>query len=995
MHRACSFWLLAAATLGIFGGTSLPAQAQRDTLPSQLYYSSLSDLCRGFWDQALRDFVTIAQRGQRGGGGPWLDSICYYTMLGECYYQMGNYPAALENYSAAMQIWLKYPQWLLRVQWPDRIQPATQGTNIPWGKPQRPVVRGRFPVRYGMLLGGKQPIPGLGFISTERIVAVDVDEIVRAMAWSMRRYRQLRGPVGTTDELPRQLHAVLVKRPIRPNHWSGAWMDLLIGLSLRMQGRDGEATGFLKRSLIAGGQFDHPLSAVALLELAEMSAEEAKFAAAEGLFLEASYSAYAHEDLSNVLVLVEALHGAAVAHVLAAGKQPFPAAEVAANWARRERLYWLQVQWLVDAAEVALTQGNTAQAHAALESARSVMVRRRLPRGRLSARYQHVLAIAAYQGGKQPEGDQALTAALAFQRGGGSLWYFHLSQLDAAYAGGKLTPRQAERFYQFLLRDPTPLDWQWRTLETLSILNIPHLKSYENWFFVSLRRRAPERAIEVADRLRRHRFYMSLPLGGRLLNLRWLLHGPEDAIPQVQRPRRRQLLVSFPAYEPAAKQCERMIAALRETPLTAEDKKQRAQLAQLLARLDQQGQLLELGLRHMAVRREPAPRLFPPPVDFKAVQKSLRDDQAVLFFVQVRNQMHAFLIASRKYDTWRLRSPAGLQRQIAALLQAWGNVDRFRKVKSEVLMSQQWRGTAAALAAKIFASPSRWRLDPELKELIIIPEGPLWYLPFEALVLPAGESRQELLLERYRVRYLPFLSLAVPLRRGPKPMPKTLVVLGEMAPGQKPEQIRQIARPLEQTMPEATVASLRQLVPAGSLAPLVDRLIVLHQVPFRGGSYQWVPLPHPDPFPSNRFSFWMQLPWGAPQELILPAFQTAAASGLRSRSGRGEEVFLLAAGLMASGVQTALVGRWAPGGASSVELINEYLADVAQNPPPQAWRRAVLLMRETPIHVELEPRVDLTRREAVPQVGHPFFWSNVLLLDRPIRLPEDREALAP
>ena len=995
MHRAplCCLVVLAAAVA--ITHTTPPLQAQRDTLPSQLYYTAVGNLMEGYWDQALRDFVTLAQRGRHGGGGPWLDSICYYTMIGECYYQLGNYPAALENFSAAMQIWLKYPQWLLRVQWPARIQPSTQGVNIPWGKPGRPVVLGRFPPRYGMLLGGKQPIPGLGFISTERIVAVDVDDIVRSMVWSMRRYRQLRGPVGTTDELPRQLFATLSKRPIRPNHWAGAWMDLLIGMSLRMQGRHGEAVGFLKRSLVAGGQFDHPLSALALLELAEMSAEEGKYAAAKGLFLEASYSAYAHEDLSNLLLLPEALHGAAVAHILAEPKQPFPVAEAAATWARRDRLYWLQALWLIDAAEVALTLGQTAPARTALEAARSIIARRRLPRGRLTARYQHVLAMAAYQGGNQAEGDQALTAALSFQRGGGSLWAFHLSQLDAAYTGGKLTPRQAERFYQFLLRDPHDVDWQWNTLETLSILNIPHAKSYENWFLVCLQRRAPERAIEVADRLRRHRFYGSLPLGGRLLNLRWLLHGPEEAIPQILRPRRRQLLVTFPAYEPAAKQCEQMIAALREAPLVAEEKKQRVQLAQTLLRLDQQGRLLELGLRHMAVRREPAPRLFPPPVSFKAVQESLREDQAVLFFIRIRSQLHAFLIARRKYDVWRLRSPAGLQRQIAALLQSWGNLDRHRKVKSELLMSDQWQRQAASLAAKIFASPSRWRLDPELKELIIIPEGPLWYLPFEALVVPLGEQRQGLLVQRYRVRYLPFLSLAVPLRRGPKPLPRTLVVLGSLTAGQKPEQMQQMARPLQQTLPEATLAPLKQLVPAGSLAPLVDRMIVLQEIFPRGGPYQWSPVPHPEALASNRFTFWMQLPWGVPQELILPGFQTAAATGLRGRSGAGEEVFLLAAGLMAGGTQTTLLGRWSPGGVSSVELVSEYLNDLAHSSPPKAWRRAVLLMRETPIQIELEPRVELSRPESVPRVGHPFFWAHLMLLDRPIKPPEDREALAP
>ena len=50
----------------------------------------------------------------------------------------------------------------------------------------------------------------------------------------------------------------------------------------------------------------------------------------------------------------------------------------------------------------------------------------------------------------------------------------------------------------------------------------------------------------------------------------------------------------------------------------------------------------------------------------------------------------------------------------------------------------------------------------------------------------------------------------------------------------------------------------------------------------------------------------MHLPWGAPDQLILPGFHTPAEDGLRGRQ-TGDEMMLATCGLMASGVRTMLL----------------------------------------------------------------------------------------
>ena len=60
--------------------------------------------------------------------GRWIDSICAYTMLGESEYRLGHYPAAMDNYKAALQLYIEYGNWMQSVQF-QRF--ANAGTKQP------------------------------------------------------------------------------------------------------------------------------------------------------------------------------------------------------------------------------------------------------------------------------------------------------------------------------------------------------------------------------------------------------------------------------------------------------------------------------------------------------------------------------------------------------------------------------------------------------------------------------------------------------------------------------------------------------------------------------------------------------------------------------------------------------------------------------------------------------------------------------------------------
>ena len=70
-----------------------------------------------------RPRANSARETQRGVHTPqsrWIDSICYYAMLGEVLYQEGRNADALAQFDQACQVLLAYPNWLLQVRFQQR-----------------------------------------------------------------------------------------------------------------------------------------------------------------------------------------------------------------------------------------------------------------------------------------------------------------------------------------------------------------------------------------------------------------------------------------------------------------------------------------------------------------------------------------------------------------------------------------------------------------------------------------------------------------------------------------------------------------------------------------------------------------------------------------------------------------------------------------------------------------------------------------------------------
>jgi tetratricopeptide (TPR) repeat protein len=971
------------------------AQLSERIAPSPAYHAAFAEFYEGEYKIALERFLVESRGAIKAGTARWLDSICYEAMCGECCYQMGALQKALEHFTTAIEVYLANANWMVSVQFPGGIQPEAGGHRPPPWSARQPQGRlGQFPttmlIGQGQLdLGGTVVQQG-GILTKPILYRVEPAEIVRTTALAIRRRAQLLGPMSAHDPLFENLVVALSRRPGPPNHWSEAWINLELGLALAAAGRETQAVATLRRATLAQGEFLHPLSGIAHLELGRMAAAHGDFVIASQHFEEASYAAYYYLDAGrypDAGVIEEAFRYGAVVHLMANRKGTFPPLAAALQWTGTARLRQLQVSLLLMAAENRAVLGQTAAASQALEEARLAMGRHAMAAGRPGARRNFLAALALFQQKKISEGEVPLAAAMKFMQQGASFWLFHLSLVDNFYlggAGGSAGARDALELFNFVLRDPLPADWAAEPMESLCVLMTPHLLPYEHWFEAAMARKNHEAAIVIADRARRHRFLCTLPLGGRIESLRWVLEGPQEMLSPQAILERQELLTRFPEYEQSRQKAEELRKRLAALPLVCEEAEALRQQGTALGQLATVGRRQQAVLYEMALRREPAELAFPPLRSTPDLQKSLAPGHALLIFFNTAKGLHAFLLGHDKYCDWTLTvTPQLLTRQVAALLREMGNYQQNHDLSLKDLAETKWKLAARDLL-DVLLRGSRADFSTKFEELAIVPDGVLWYLPFEALVVPVPGQLPPL-ISRVRVRYAPTAALAVPVpglghRRG-----NTAVLVGRLYPKLDEEVGAAAFAELSKAIPGCV--ALRAPLPAASglYARLLDRLIVLDDlsVPADHLPYRWAPLPVDHNKPGGTLADWLAWPWGGPQELLLPGFHTAAEDSLKrtERTASGNEIFLAVCGLMADGARTILLSRWRTGGQTALDLTREFAQELPHTSPADAWQRAVHVVAGSRLNVEAEPRVKRATVDEPPRANHPFFWAGYMLVD--------------
>lgn len=959
------------------------AQQGQRAHPGNDYFSILPGYYDGEYLGAGKAFRSSYSGAMRTIEGRWVDSICHHTMMGECYFHLGERGKALDEYTSALQLFLAYRSWLLRVEFPDSINEisSTRLANITWGQSSRSTAIGQFPDT--MLcsqgrLDNDQVVKQGGVIAPPQLIPVRVLEILRCTSLALSRRREIMGPVCEADPFTNQLLDALSRRPAPANHWSQAFISVQLGLAYASAGKKQEAVAELGRGLQVANRMDHPLTPIALLELGKLAFAEEKYDVAATMFYEATFPAVAFDQYD---VLEEAFRWGAVTHAVTNKPGIYAPIVPAQTWARTKAPKVVQASLFVLAAEALSNNGNPGDAAGMLEQAARAIGRREMLNGQMGARFNYETARVAFATGKLAAGNAALALCMGFQKGGSARLY-QILLADQLYTKGEIrVDRIAELLYDEVLREPTARDWAVDPMETMTVAMVPHVGPMERWFEVAVKRKQAEKAAEIADLIRRHRFYSTVPTGGRLLSLRWILEAPESMLSDSVKLQRRDMLNKYPKLAELSQQAAAIQAKISQLPRVPADDKALKDQAELYNQLGAVSALQELLLSDIALRRDPSEFVFPPVMTVKELQAKLQPGQAVLAYFTTARYVVGFAIGKESCKMWQV-SPVDttkFKQDFAAILKAWGHNDKNGIIATTDLRKADWKPIATRMLTVLTNGAKAEHFD-NLKELIIVPDGILWYVPFEALQLEdAGQTVP--LISRLKLRYSPTLGLATPDNRAMPKDSRSMIVAGRMFNKEEETVAPEAAAELAKVLPDAFIAP-PQLPAFGSLyASTIDRLVVLDDVEdAERGPYEWSPIRFDAGKPGGQLANWATLPWAGPQQVILPGFHSPIEGGAKRMAAAGDDLFLSVMGLMASGSRTVLISRWRTGGQSSYDLMREFVQELPHTSASNAWQRAVELIRATDLDLPRELRIRATADETL-SADHPFFWAGYMLVD--------------
>lgn len=356
----------------------------------------------------------------------------------------------------------------------------------------------------------------------------------------------------------------------------------------------------------------------------------------------------------------------------------------------------------------------------------------------------------------------------------------------------------------------------------------------------------------------------------------------------------------------------------------------------------------------------------------------LTPSTAVLSYVFDRDAVWAYVVRRRdtgvEVTTTRLSAD---RRQLARDAETFSKQIATRDLSFGTLSRQLYASLLAPVAAPL-AGATR---------LVIIPDGPLWSVPFQALMSPRGRF----LIEDRAVSYTPSLSALEVLerRRASRPARSPfLFALGDPATstagsatsrgaeGRLPEAAREVqevgklygARSRVLTDTAASEAALRAnlndatIVHLATHGVLDDTNPMYSRVMLNGNATTSGDASVADHATDGRLEAWEILDMGLNADLaVLSACDTA-----RGGFGWGEGVIGLSWSLFAAGASTAIVSEWQVDSSSTTSLMIAFHKQLQKTPAGQRPDSAAAL------------RTAALQLLSQPASRHPFYWAGFI-----------------
>ncbi|MFM1996061.1 MAG: hypothetical protein RLZZ111_448 [Planctomycetota bacterium] len=975
-------------TMGVPGGVQ--------SVPSPAHDLALQALAAGDYATALDIAGKDYRGGIRMGAQRWIDSIASAALLGECLFELGSFGDAVARYEESMLVFANHPDWLLSVQFPGQpLRPAAAGREPRWGRSERNAAPAALPDTIAMrqkAASAQDVLQRGGVLAADYDRPVRPQEIMRLLVIAIYRHGCLLGGMAAESGGLDAATKTLMRRPAPPNHWSQSWIDIALGAAYWSQGKHDLAGPLLTRGLVVGNQLDHALTSWGLIILGRMALDADQPQRAAKLFEEATFAA---ADFGDARALEEAFHLAFVASRMAGGRGVPPSIRGGCDWARGN-LPAVRARLLAVEAEALVVAGDPRAAAAALKDIDGRLLRGDAGRGALGSEAGYAQALLAYAMGDIAQGDGELASALAIARSRSPRLFQTGRLIDALQAGSTAwSDRQADDLLEKVLADPAPRDFVADPLGSLAALSAPRADAFETWVAVAARR-GNEQAVEAAEATQRHRWLAGQPLGGRRITIERLLAADPRGLSPDEAARRAALLGGQPELAGIVDRMgqQRGVFSAALAVAGQQGGVGGVNAGAAITKADQEA-YQKLSIRRgqivaaLAAGREGLPVEFPPLTPAAEIRGRLAPRQLMLSFHWTKSGLFGLLESRERFAVWQVRQAGDLPAEITTLAKSLCLFDPVSAVPSGRLAEGDWRGSAERIERMLFEN-SKITLAEGIDELIIVPDGWLWYLPFE--ILPVASSRPadaepgqgSRLRDVACIRYAPTRSLAVMriAALGPGPIG---VHAGRMLRGDTSADAEATLAHMATAVQGVAPLTAAGGMPIAIAASACDTLVVFDELAGEGSVATWPLLPMGSGRGAITFGDWLWSPLKRPQRVVLPGLQTAMAGGLEKLPARpGEDVFTAATDLVAAGGRTALLSRWRMGGKTCTDLMTEFLREATAAdalPASAAWQRAVdVVLAEEPDALR-EPRIKVSPEAALAMPPHPLLWAGYMLVD--------------
>lgn len=971
------------------GGFGLPEPGGQ--YPSQTYYDALRVYRDGDLENAIRGFEVALRSTRTDINGKWIDSIPARVMLAECYWHLGHLPVCRSHLDEAARIAVRNRGWLGQLDFNSLNQRgvvAASPTNL-W--PEVAAVR-RLPLPRKMPFQSGRPLTeqGLaagGVIETPTIKNIDAIEVMRTLAVMSHRRRVLMGPLSVDDTLSREV-AEATKLP------TGLSLDAAKSLIYAMRGCEYYAIAEDKTVVDRAGKYAviggavHPMTPLLLLcglkagaggdEQGQLTAENR-----QTLVSTAQQITNAAAALDQFEFIGEALQ---VAAGVAEGPQLLRVEQTALLAARtlvrQSRLASLHC-YLV-AADAAISAGRVDVANEHLQAAIAIASRRDVQFARLQAYGAYIAARLAAKSG-QPIGVGGTGTMAGALR---SMADFILNQRDRtrpvismpflyqinivmSSLGGNIGNQSVKRLLEGYAGDVTISLWRQDPLNAMAAVYFDDTALHSALLNIASMENNGPGALQQTDRLLAKRFTRQLPLQGRLLQFRTLVSSPADAL----WPTARTLLADPPELLKRLRDETQQSLIAVAAPVDGADVK-------TSVRSEPKAIAMEAVVSELALSRSVVPEINPPPVATSDVVL-VPDGVALVTFVIDNGKIHATSTRDGETRTWIVPGVSRLPAMIHRVLQDIGaNRGRGKRLPDD---DESWRSDMAKIRSYLFPESSGWTEDG-LSSIIVVPDGPLWYVPFELLPAVGTKTAQpdpvdtdppRLWADAVELTYAPTPGLALRDVAATTTANRIAMVAGNFFavrdPALNESMIDEVMLPAQDAVrfstsdaPPTQLIGLEigHLIVAAAVTPNLAEPMSTQIVPVESSSVN---------ASANRLRDWIRFPAGGPQSVVLAGFRSMAAS---NKLGDGSELFFPLVSLRASGVREVMLSRWATGGQSAATALAEVVNEVPHIRLAEAIRRGTMMLRSSDLAASREPLLGKPDEDATDLTGdQPLFWA--------------------